>query len=192
MSAPIILRQRSGPIITVIVWAFLVFLLGDALVRGAWDTVGRFGPTLLLVGWLVHLVLWRPSLRVGTDEVVVRELARTTTLPFSRIRDIRLGAVVAIEAVDSDGSRRTVRPWNAPGTQRRKTDSGLTGGTRPESLEAHPSFELLRRWEAAETSIPDTPRNSADKGTEEVETRWNIGVIAITLVLVLLIVIVSI
>ena len=42
MSAEIILRQRSGPIITIVVWAFLAFLLGDALVRGAWETVGRF------------------------------------------------------------------------------------------------------------------------------------------------------
>ena len=92
MSAEIILRQRSGPVITIIVWAFLALLIGDALMRGAWETVGRFGPALLLIGWIAFTVLWRPALAVGYEAVEVSELVRTTTVPFARIRDIRLGS----------------------------------------------------------------------------------------------------
>ncbi len=188
MSAPIILRQRSGPIITVIVWAFLAFLLGDALLRGAWDTVGRFGPGLVLIGWLALIVLWRPALVVGTDEVEVREILRTTTVPFTRIRDIRLGSVVTIETASAEGVERTIRPWNAPGMPRRKIDSGLTGGTRPESLDNHPAFELLRRWEHAQAHAPGTAARRGPSGVaEDVSTRWSRGVIGVTLVLVLLV-----
>ncbi|WP_062243776.1 PH domain-containing protein [Brevibacterium epidermidis] len=188
MSAPIILRQRSGPIITVIVWAFLAFLLGDALLRGAWDTVGRFGPALLLIGWVAFAVLWRPALVVGTDEVEVREILRTISVPFTRIRDIRLGSVVTIEASSPDGATRTIRPWNAPGMPRRKIDSGLTGGTRPESLDNHPAFELLRRWEHDQNDAPGREmRAGTSAGAEEVRTRWSFGVIGVTLVLVLLV-----
>ena len=188
MSAPIILRQRSGPIITVIVWAFLAFLLGDALLRGAWDTVGRFGPALLLIGWVAFVILWRPALVVATDEIEVREILRTTTVPFTRIRDIRLGSVVTIEAVSPGGAARTIRPWNAPGMPRRKIDSGLTGGTRPESLANHPAFEVLRRWEQTQADAPGTAvRNGPSGGAEEVSTRWSLGVIGVTLVLVLLV-----
>lgn len=188
MSAPIILRQRSGPIITVIVWAFLAFLLGDALLRGAWDTVGRFGPGLVLIGWIAFIVLWRPALVVGTDEVEVREILRTTTVPFTRIRDIRLGSVVTIETASAEGVERTIRPWNAPGMPRRKIDSGLTGGTRPESLDNHPAFELLRRWEHAQAHAPGTAARRGPSGVaEDVSTRWSRGVIGVTLVLVLLV-----
>lgn len=188
MSAPIILRQRSGPIITVIVWAFLAFLLGDALLRGAWDTVGRFGPGLVLIGWLAFIILWRPALVVGADEVEVREILRTTSVPFTRIRDIRLGSVVTIETASAEGVERIIRPWNAPGMPRRKIDSGLTGGTRPESLDNHPAFELLRRWEHTQAHAPETAVRSGPSGVaDHVSTRWSLGVIGVTLVLVLLV-----
>lgn len=181
MSAEIILRQRSGPIITIVVWAFLAFLLGDALVRGAWETVGRFGPALLLIGWIAFTVLWRPALIVGCEAVEVRELVRTTTVPFARIRDIRLGSTVAIEATSANGAVKTIRPWNAPGRPRRKTDSGITGGTRPESVDSHPSFGLFQRWERAQDD-ERTARSGTGSGPT-VETRWNLGVIGVTAVL---------
>ncbi|WP_209323370.1 hypothetical protein [Brevibacterium renqingii] len=191
MSAEIILRQRSGPIITIVVWVFLAALLGDALVRGAWDTIGRFGPSLLLIGWIAFLVLWRPALIVGREQVAVRELLRTTTVPFTRIGDIRLGSVVTIEAASANGTVQTIRPWNAPGMPRRKIDSGLTGGTRPESMDSHPSFELLRRWERTQADDRAKRCVSGDgDGSPEavdVETPWSLGVIGVTVVLALLV-----
>lgn len=181
MSAPIILRQRSGPIITIIVWAFLALLLIDAIVRGSWDTVGTFLPPLALVGWLIFILLWRPAVIVGPQQVVIREILRTTTVPFSNITDIRLSTVVSIMAIAPNGAPRTYRPWNAPGMPRRKVDSGLTGGTRPESVDSHPSSELLRRWENQHQGSK-TASNSTDTTT----TVWNLGVIGVTLVLILL------
>jgi hypothetical protein len=192
VSEPIILRQRSGPIITIIVWVFIAFLLGDALFRGAWDTVGRFGPPLLLVGWLAFIVLWRPALIVGRDQVDVREILRTTTVPFSRIHDIRLTAIVTIEAASTDGTTNTIRPWNAPGMPRRKIDSGLTGGTLPKALPNHPSYELHQRWEQAQINSQAEGSGSADANEQgpaaDIDTHWNLGVIGVTIVLVLLVV----
>lgn len=189
MSAPIILRQRSGPIIPLIVWAFLALLLGDAIARGAWDTVGSFLPPLALIGWLVFILLWRPALIVESDHVVIREILRTTTVPFSDITDIRLSTVVTIMARTPTGGGHTYRPWNAPGMPRRKIDSGLTGGTRPESLDNHPAIELLHRWEAdgpdSHSTSPACGRTS-DAGTTTV---WNFGVLGVSLVLIVLIII---
>ncbi|WP_350269217.1 hypothetical protein AAFP32_11215 [Brevibacterium sp. CBA3109] len=181
MSAPIILRQRSGPIITIIVWAFLALLLIDAIMRGSWDTVGAFLPPLALVGWLVFILLWRPAVIVGSEQVVIREILRTTTVPFSDITDIRLSTVVSISAIAPNGAARTYRPWNAPGMPRRKVDSGLTGGTRPESVDNHPAFELLRRWENQHQDS-----TTATNTTGTTTTVWNLGVVGVTLVLILL------
>lgn len=183
VSAPITLRQRSGPIITIIVWAFLALLLLDAIVRGSWDTVGTFLPPFALIGWLVFVLLWRPAVIVDDNSVVIREILRTTTVPFAQITDIRLSTVVAIMTVAPNGSSRTFRPWNAPGMPRRKIDSGLTGGTRPESVENHPAFELLQRWETSEASAPGVKR------PESTSTVWNLGVLGVSLVLVLLIIV---
>lgn len=181
MSAPIILRQRSGPIITIIVWAFLALLLTDAIMRGSWDTVGTFLPPLALVGWLVFILLWRPAVIVGSEQVVIREILRTTTVPFANITDIRLSTIVSIMAIAPNGAERTYRPWNAPGMPRRKVDSGLTGGTRPESVDNHPSFELLRRWENF-----DARAKTATTPTDPTTTVWNLGVVGVSLVLILL------
>lgn len=183
MSAPIILRQRSGPIITIVVWAFLALLLVDAIVRGSWNTVGAFLPHLALVGWLVFVLLWRPAVIVGSDHVVIREILRTTTVPFSNITDIRLSTVVSIMATAPNGATRTYRPWNAPGMPRRKIDSGLTGGTRPESVDNHPAFELLRRWES------HSPDSTTASGAGITTTVWNLGVLGVSLLLILLVII---
>lgn len=187
MRAPIILRQRSGPIITIIVWAFLALLLIDAIVRGSWDTVGTFLPRLTLVGWIVFILLWRPAVIVGSEQVVIREILRTTTVPFAKITDIRLSTVVSITAIAPNGTTRTYRPWNAPGMPRRKVDSGLTGGTRPESVDNHPAFELLRRWEnhhQGSSTATNPTSSSSTPGTTT--TVWNLGVLGISLVLILL------
>ena len=192
VSAPITLRQRSGTIITVIVWAFLALLLLDAIVRGSWDTVGKFLPTFLLIGWLVFVVLWRPAVIVDDDSVVIREIFRTTTVPFAQITDIRLSTVVAIMTAAPNGGSRTYRPWNAPGMPRRKIDSGLTGGMRPEAVEHHPAFELLQRWETSEARPITSGGNSIApdfKRSEPTSTVWDRGVLGVSLVLVLLVVI---
>lgn len=187
MSAPIILRQRSGPIITIIVWAFLALLLIDAIVRGSWDTVGTFLPPLALVGWIVFILLWRPAVIVGSEQVVIREILRTTTIPFANITDIRLSTVVSIMAIAPNGAARTYRPWNAPGMPRRKVDSGLTGGTRPESVDNHPAFELLRRWESHhQGSSTATNSTGAISTPGTTTTAWNLGVLGVSLVLILL------
>lgn len=194
MSSPIILRQRSGPIITIIVWTFLALLLIDAIVRGSWDTVAAFFPPLALVGWLVFVLLWRPAVIVGSDHVVIREILRTTTVPFSNITDIRLSTVVAIMAIAPTGATRTYRPWNAPGMPRRKIDSGLTGGTRPESVDNHPAFELLRRWEnhgrGSSTVTSATAGSTTEStGTGSTTTVWNLGVLGVSLLLILFVII---
>lgn len=192
VSAPITLRQRSGPIITVIVWAFLALLLLDAIVRGSWDTVGKFLPPFVLIGWLVYILLWRPAVIVDNDKVVIREILRTTTVPFAQITDIRLSTVVAIMTATPNGGSRTYRPWNAPGMPRRKIDSGLAGGTRPESVENHPAFEILQRWETSQArpnAAGSSPTTPDAKRPEPTATVWNLGVLGISLILLLLVVI---
>lgn len=186
MNAPIILRQRSGPIITIIVWAFLALLLIDAIVRGSWDTVGTFLPPLALVGWIVFILLWRPAVIVGSEQVVICEILRTTTIPFANVTDIRLSTVVSIMAIAPNGAARTYRPWSAPGMPRRKTDSGLTGGIRPESVENHPAFELLRRWEHHHRDASTVNSSSSISTPCATTTVWNFGVLGVSLVLILL------
>lgn len=192
MTDPIILRQRSGPIITIVVCVFFAVLLADAVVRGSWVTVAKFLPPLALIAWLVYSLLWRPAVLVGRDSVTVRDILRTTVIPYSRVSEVRLSSVVAITADGPDGAEHGYRPWNAPGMPRRKVDPGLRGGRPPESLENHPSIELLHAWEQsraeARSARPSTAESdSSAPSAEATVTTWNTTVIGVGLLLVLLV-----
>lgn len=144
--------------------------------------MGRFLPALLLGAWLVYLLLWRPAIIVDKDDVKVREILRTTTIPYSQISDVRLSSIVAIIATGPRGTQVIYRPWNAPGKPRRKVDSGLQGGKRPESLDTHPSIALLRTWEKRSSEMRSTPSVATT-------TRWNTGALAVTAILIIVVII---
>lgn len=189
MTSPIILRQRSGPIITIVVCAFFAVLLVDAVIRGAWESVVRFLPPLALIAWVVYSLLWRPAVLVGRDSVTVRDIFSTTVMPYAQVSEVRLTSVVAITAYGPDGFETTYHPWNAPGMPRRKVDPGLRGSRAPESLENHPSIALLHAWQhfRAEAQTGTTAEAQTDASAEETVTTWNITVIGVGLILVLLV-----
>lgn len=97
-----------------------VFLMGDAAVRGRWDIVGRWLPTALLVLWVLWLFLYRSSVTLKADRLVVTNLARVHDIPWSRV-----DAVVDVPQliVELDDSTRVIC-WGGPFSGRAARNRG--------------------------------------------------------------------
>ena len=67
--------------------ALAAFLVGDAAVRGRWDVVGRWAPTIALIVWLLWLALYRSSVTLAADRLVVTNLARVHDIAAVRVVD---------------------------------------------------------------------------------------------------------
>jgi hypothetical protein len=92
-----------------------VLLVGDAILKGAWDVVARMAGPALLVLWAAWLLLVRPSIRVEPGRAVVVNVGRITELPWSRVADIRRRLQLIFD-LDDD---RSVEAWGSPFVSKR-------------------------------------------------------------------------
>lgn len=145
----------------VLVWVVVGWLGVDLVVRGDIHSITRFGPPVLLVGWLAYLVLFAPRIEVYTDRFIDREIWRTYEIGYGAVRDIRIGAGVVID-YEMAGRERRLHPWNAPGI--RRVDRHKHGRSEADVLH--------RAW-------------IADGGSDEATVRinwWQWGVAALLLI----------
>ena len=63
----VVLRSTSGYWLVGVATAVMIFLLGDAAIRGFGGVVATAAPWMALVLWVMYLVLIRPALIVETD-----------------------------------------------------------------------------------------------------------------------------
>lgn len=168
---PIVLKQTSGYWIPIVIWAFCAYLLGDAIVRGAWSIVLSSAPWLLLVASVVYGLLWRPALLAGRETAVIRNPVFSYSMAYADIVDVRLGANVGIYVPDETGRDRLIRSWNAPGRRRphgpkepTNLDSQMSAmadarrGAPPHmGGSGSDSFVLKERWESSEPRSPRQP-----------------------------------
>lgn len=94
-------------------WAvvgIVAFLMGDAAVRGAWGFVGRWLPLALLIVWAFWLMLWRSSIRLERDRVIVTNLLRVHVVPWMSVIGVIQGPQIRLEL--RDGSR--IDCWGGP------------------------------------------------------------------------------
>ena len=132
--------------------ALAAFLVGDAAVRGRWDVVGRWAPTIALIVLLLWLALYRSSVTLAADRLVVTNLARVHDIPWGRVDAVDDSPQLVVRL--DDGTRVTC--WGAPfpGRGARHRDEGSLGPllgaieSRREAA-AISAAPVQHRWDAA-------------------------------------------
>ena len=105
----VVIRNRTGRTAFFGAFALSVVLIGDALLRGAFD-VAAIGLAVLgaIVGGL-YLVLVRPRVVVSTSEIMLVSPVRSRHVSWADVVDLRVTGSVAIELRDG----RVARSWLA-------------------------------------------------------------------------------
>lgn len=138
------MRALSSQIVFWVVTAFFALLAADAAVRGAWLTLGRWGPPGLLILWALWLVLRHSCVRVSSSGVTVQNLLRRHMVPWRQITHIVTGPQMVIELSDS----RRISCWGAPFPNR----PGARASARDHT--PGPQADLLRSLEQYRDSDP--------------------------------------
>jgi len=146
---------------------FAAVLVGDAVFRGAWQTVVAFLPPVLLVLWVLWLVMWRTSVKAQPDRVIVTNLVRIHDVPWSRVAEVRQRGQVTLELDDS----QQLLCWGGPFP----TKPGISRTAR-------------RRPAGSFAATLDHYRRSAALSTDPVRRRWDLVAIAPGVVLVLVVI----
>lgn len=143
-------------------WAVVgisAFLVGDAAFRGAWGFVGRWLPLVLFIVWAFWVMLWRSSIRVERERVVVTNLLRVHVVPWPRVAQVVQGPQIRLEM--HDGTRLDC--WGGPFPPR----PALRGGGR----------------ENTAVDLMESARESSPRSTEKPLTYWDVPVLIVGCIL---------
>lgn len=178
------LRPRSSTVLCLIVWAPILILSLDAVIRAGWEGV-RALPIALIVGVAVWVLLWSPRLVLREDRVEVRNIVIAHDLPFVAIERVRIGAMVRFDVLTADREEKTYTAWNAPALKRDHVRTTRQGGrvtveqSAPQRLVADQaacrSTVVRTRWENWQDRHEGAPFEPA-----RTRPRW--GVIAVLLI----------
>jgi hypothetical protein len=82
------LRPRFGRILTIVVWASLVAFIAGFVIQLDLVQLVRYVPVILLMGYLVWLLLWSPSVTIAPSGVTIRNLVRSFAISWPAIKRI--------------------------------------------------------------------------------------------------------
>lgn len=141
-----------------------VFVLGDAVVRGGWQTM-LLAPWVLLVLWILYEIGPASFIRMDDDGVRVQNMLRRTSFGWKRVRDIDLRwqlvfALFDDTMVTSFGGPARARPRKVTGSvvgeaDRRSARARVPGGYQELA-------EIRDRWESAKATADAPIRRSWD------------------------------
>ena len=179
-----VFRPTTG-IAACVLWGLLaVFWLASAAGFG-WSTLLAQLPAVALISTVVYAVCGRPRVIVKPEEVLLRNVVRDTTIPYTAISEIDTRYTLTITTVDG----RRHQAWAAPAGGRfgaaRVTDEerkslSLSGpveeipasaGLRSDAGAA--AVAIRRRWQAI------TERGDAGPGPGVATVRWASGVLMV-------------
>lgn len=164
---PLRLRMTSAVWICLISWVILAGLLAEPIIRGQWLTVLRYGPGVVLAGWLAYIFFWAPQVVVKQHRLEVQNVWTTTEIPYRLIDDVSVRGLVKVTYTEGNKTRH-LTSWNAPGTP--AMSRAFTGrahverylgtsdpGMSPAEALFGPSHAIVDAWHnAAPDSGPDT------------------------------------
>jgi hypothetical protein len=168
-----------------VLWGLLaVFWLASAGGYG-WSTLLAQLPAVALISTVVYAVCGRPRVIVKPQEVLLRNVVRDTTIPYTAISEIDTRYTLTVTTADG----RRHQAWAAPAGGRfgaaRVTDEerkslSLSGpveeipasaGLRSDAGAA--AVAIRRRWQAI------TERGDAEPGPGVATVRWATGVLIV-------------
>lgn len=144
---PIVVRSRSGVVLTILTWALAAAGIVSALAVG-WPLVAPCA--FLTAGWFVWLLFWRPCVVIDDDDVQLRNIFRDATIPYGSIDSVDTRYALTVTSAG-----RTYRAWAlaAPsGGQTKGLRSGRPGerpGDSPETPTGSAAQFIRRRMTTA-------------------------------------------
>lgn len=183
---PQVFRSSFWRAVALIWLPILGFTIWDIANRG-WPASGWTALSVMgAVTVLVYAVGWRPAVLAGTDNVVVRNPFRTTTIPWSAVTDIDLTDALRIHT-----ARGLTRAWSvdrggaASNMMRGMSTKRMAGaqGVERSAMEA-----MARRSPAdyAIASMTEMWRQHRDRAHGSVQVAWAWPVLGTFLALVAL------
>jgi hypothetical protein len=107
------LRSRFGIVLVVVVWCVLVAILVGLVAQLKPLELLRYGPIVLLAGYLVWILMWSPSVTIAPSGVTIRNLLRTNDISWPAIQ--RIDTRFALTLYTAAGK---IVAWSAPAPSR--------------------------------------------------------------------------
>lgn len=167
----VVLRSARGVGLVLAVVVIELFLLGDALVRGAALLALLTAPWLALIAWIAYLLLGRPCVVLTTAGVELVNVLRVHFAPWHEVAGIRSRFQVRVELTGG----RMLRSWGAPTSS---VDRPTVSDLRPSTSARNrviPAQVIIERFRAAHELVD--PRSTTT-------TRWDLPAILGTLVII--------
>lgn len=162
-------RPGSAWPLLIISAAVVLFLLGDAVIRGGWGQTLLLAPWPLLALWGVYVAAFASSLTMDDDGLTVQNLLQIIRVPWARVTELQWRWQVEIATDAGTHVRALGGPLQGkPG--RRPGDPAQTPmGTRAQY------DAIVRGWEAA---------RSAAASDDPVRRGWDVPALVVLGVLV--------
>lgn len=189
VSGPVSVYSTGTRVLATAAWAFCAFFALNLVLTGTAGAAWRFLPPLLLAGWAIHLLLWRPRLLVDASGLTVVNILRKHRIPFAALKAVRVAQVVYL-----DTTAGRIASWGAPGAGRLGSRPGARpGSSGPVHVTPHTQAAVDAAWNAWEQSALDRKyvagAPSAGEATGTVATRWDVGAGVVSIVLLVFVVV---
>lgn len=148
-----------------------VVLLGDSALNGDWVTVIVTAAPTLLVLWGGWILLFRPSIRINRDQVVVHNPLRVITVPWSRVTAVSQRFQVVLELDDG----KHVTCWGSPFPEK----PGARRQTPQRAGRALISTDIASKLETARSGARKSPAGAP------VLRRWDVVPVIVGCILVI-------
>ncbi|MGN6325170.1 PH domain-containing protein [Pseudolysinimonas sp.] len=149
--------------------AVLVVLVGAPLVMAEWRVVGFVLPPALLLGWALWLFLYRPAVHYDEREIVVVNVGRVHTVPWSRV--VRIRQRFSLELDFASG--RPLQAWGVQPPRRAGNVASMFDRRSRTPPDPDRYVHVLEGF-----------RENAEPGDAPVTRRWDVVPLAIGAVLI--------
>jgi len=136
-------------------WVLCAVFWLAAAAHSGWSTVLGEAPTIALISTVVYAVFGRPRVIVRPDDVLLRNVVRDVSIPYSAITDIDTRYVLTVTTVD--GSKH--QAWAAP------------AGGRIRAARVTPEEQKALAWAGPLDEIPSSATLRSDAGAAALAIR---------------------
>ena len=160
----VVLRSSGGIWIFCGLGALLIFLLGDAVVRGAFTFALSAAPWLLFILWGAYMLLARPCVVATPKTLILVNITRTHLVPWARITDLTSRFQLTVHCDDG----RSIRSWGAPSVGVERPSMG-TAYSRMNAREENQRAAGVRR-----RTVRALPLLPVSRLIEQARDRWEL------------------
>ncbi|WP_417563651.1 PH domain-containing protein [Microbacterium sp.] len=133
--------------------AVVLFLLGDAVIRGGWGQTLLLAPWPLLALWGVYAAAFASSLAIDDDAATVQNILQIVRVPWARVDDLQWRWQVEISMDDGSHVRAIGGPLQGKPGRRPGDPAQTPAGTRAQYEAIERAWHTARQGEASDEPV---------------------------------------